>query len=105
MSNSPTQALSVQQLRELVERNEELVIVDVRSPEEYAAGHVEGAVNIPANQLEARSEEWSRETTVVTVCNHGGPRSCGAAEKLREMGFEAAPLEGGTHGWLEAVKR
>ena len=59
-------------LRELVHSGEQVVIVDVRAPEEFAAGHVEGA------------------------------RSCNAAEQLHKMGYgKAAALRGGTCGWLE----
>ena len=89
-------------LRELVASGRKVAIVDVRSAEEFAAGHVDGAVNIPADQLHARAAELPAEASVVTVCNHGGSRSCNAAQQLRELGYaNAAPLRGGTRGWLD----
>ncbi len=91
-----------QTLRERIGSGGNVLIVDVRSAEEFAAGHVEGATNIPADQLDARTNELPKDTTIVTVCNHGGPRSCYAAERLRALGYEKAlPLCGGTHGWVE----
>ena len=81
-------------LRDKLARGEPVVIVDVRSAQEFLAGHVDGAVNIPSEQLSAQ------DATIVTVCNHGGQRSCGAAAELRAMGFEnVSALRGGTHGW------
>ncbi|MFX5960898.1 rhodanese-like domain-containing protein [Acinetobacter baumannii] len=51
--------------------------------------------------MAARSSELPRDATIVTVCNHGGSRSCKAAEELRGLGHNRAlPLRGGTSGWL-----
>lgn len=75
--------------------------MDVRSEAEFAAGTVAGAVNIPLDQLRARSDKVPKDATIVTVCNHGGSRSCGAAEQLRGLGFEnAAALKGGVRGFI-----
>lgn len=89
-----------QQLRELVAQGKKVAIVDVRSAEEFAAGHVEGAINIPASQLADEMHNIPKDAQVVTVCNLGGPRSCNAAAKLKEIGYDnAAPLQGGVIGW------
>jgi len=77
-------------------------IVDVRSPEEFAAGHVDGAVNIPLDALAARAPELPRDALVVTVCAKGGGRSEQAADQLRARGFTAVrSLCGGTEAWLK----
>lgn len=90
-----------QQLRELMRRRAAVTVVDVRSPEEFAASHIDGAINIPADQLPTRVAELDSTQTIVTVCNHGGSRSRTAAERLRALGYdETLPLRGGTHGWL-----
>ena len=78
------------------------VVVDVRSPEEFAAGHVDGAINIPLEELPARAAELPKSQLVVTVCGKGGGRSDRAAEQLRAQGFEQVrPLCGGTHAWQQ----
>ena len=78
------------------------VVVDVRSPEEFAAGHVDGAINIPLDTLAERVSEIPKDARVVTVCGKGGGRSEGAAEQLRALGFRSArPLCGGTQRWLQ----
>lgn len=79
-----------------------LVIVDVRSAEEFAAGHVEGAVNIPLDVLGQRTGEVPRNAPVVTVCGKGGGRSDAAAAQLRALGFSSVrSLCGGTQAWMQ----
>ena len=74
----------------------------MRSPEEFAAGHVEGAVNIPVDALALGVGEIPRDAFVVTACGKGGGRSDRAAEQLRAMGFTSVrPLCGGTQAWLQ----
>ena len=92
--------VDAQQLRALVQSSETVIIVDVRSAEEFAAGTIEGAINVPADQLADRSSAFPNDATVVTVCNHGGARSCGAAEQLRSRGFHrTVALKGGVRGF------
>ena len=77
------------------------VIVDVRSTDEYAQGHIDNAINIPLDTLGTRMAELPRATLIVTVCGHGGGRSEQAAAQLRAGGHRGArSLCGGTHGWL-----
>ena len=63
-------------------------ILDVRSPAEFAAGHVPGAINIPFNQVAARADELSvpHDTLLVVYCGHG-PRAWIAERALRARGF------------------
>jgi MFS family permease len=83
-------------------RGHPLVIVDVRSPAEFASGHVAGAINVPLDTLDARQGELRRDALVVTVCGKGGGRSERAAQRLRTLGFEhVRSLCGGTDAWLQ----
>lgn len=92
--------VDAQTLRNLSASDPSVVVVDVRSAAEFGAGTVPGAIHLPADQLGALAGKLSKDATIVTVCNHGGSRSCGAAEQLRAMGFEnAAALKGGVHGF------
>lgn len=80
-----------------------LVLIDVRSPDEFAAGHVEGAINIPLDTLAERAAELPRGAAVVTVCDKGGGRSERAALELRGRGFPSArSLCGGTQAWAHS---
>jgi len=75
-------------------------VVDVRSPEEYASGHMAGAINIPVDRLLEQARSWPRRQPIVTVCAKGGGRSAQAAQLLRDLGFGRTWwLCGGTLGW------
>jgi phage shock protein E len=76
-------------------------LVDVRTPEEFAAGHMEGAINLPLDTLQARAtaELAPREAPVVLYCR-SGRRSAKAAVLLGELGFtqvhDLGPMPTGT---------
>ena len=72
-------------------------LVDVRTPGEFAAGHVEGAVNIPISELEGRVSEIPEEAPVVVYCLSGG-RSARAARLLESRGYEVHDL-GAMSNW------
>ena len=73
-------------------------VVDLRDHEEFAAGHIPGAINVPEDELEARLEELPKDGPVIVVCAEGR-RSAEAAEQLRERGHEAASVKGGMKAW------
>lgn len=88
--------------RELLERVREglVTVLDVRPPEEYAAGHVPGAVNIPLKDLEAHLHELDPEHEVIAYCR--GPHcilAFDAVARLRNRGLSAYRLEDGFPEW------
>lgn len=81
-----------------------VTVVDVRTREEYALGHVPGAVNIPIDELEGRVSELDpyRKQDLYLICAVGG-RSARATRLLADKGFERPiNVEGGTNGWQSA---
>lgn len=85
---------------ELQERRREVQIIDVRWPNEWEAGRIDGAVHIPQDELDDRLGEIDRDRAVVTVCRSGS-RSAAAAEQLRAEGFRAENLDGGMQAWAD----
>jgi rhodanese-related sulfurtransferase/DNA-binding MarR family transcriptional regulator len=80
-----------------------VTILDVRPNEEYAAGHVPGALNVPLKELEQQLEKLPRDQEVVAYCR--GPYCILAFEavaRLREEGFKARRLEDGFPEWQYA---
>ncbi len=65
----------------LARRQHEVQVLDVRYPNEWEAGHIDGAVHIPVDDLAERVQELDRERPVVTVCR-SGQRSERAAQWL-----------------------
>lgn len=76
------------------------VLLDVRNPDEYVAGHVAGAVLIPLDELAARQDEIPAGDPLYVICAVGG-RSLTAAKALVEAGYRAVSVAGGTNGWIE----
>ncbi len=88
----------------LANRQNDLVVLDVREKDAYDAGHLPGAVFLPRGQLELRVNEAFPDPTVriVTICELGKISTLAAAT-LRSLGFtHAAALDGGMKAWREA---
>lgn len=79
------------------------VLLDVRSPALFAAGHVPGAINLPHRKIiKSRMAEWPEDTLFVTYC--AGPHCNGAARgalRLAELGRPVKIMVGGITGWLD----
>lgn len=77
------------------------MVIDVREPAEYVAGHVPGVVHIPMGQLPGRLDELDRTRPVLVICATGN-RSGVMAEVLAAAGFDAASVTGGTTAWARS---
>lgn len=77
------------------------VFVDVRSAEEYAAGHIPGALNIPLDRLAFSVDDLPERGQIITVCSMGN-RSLRGAERLARLERAALSLRGGTKAWVAA---
>ena len=91
--------------REVLERAKKglVVVLDVRPPEEFSAGHLPGAVNIPIHELEKRLKELPRRKEIIAYCR--GPyclMSYDAVSLLRNKGLKARRLEAGLPEWRAA---
>jgi rhodanese-related sulfurtransferase/DNA-binding transcriptional ArsR family regulator len=87
---------------ELLERARQglVTVLDVRPVEEYAAGHLPGAINIPLSELQQQLDQLNRSQEVVAYCR--GPYcvlAYDAVAKLRERGFRARRLQDGYPEW------
>jgi rhodanese-related sulfurtransferase len=101
---SPVLAIRPGELRDRVAASDGPLLLDVRSPEEYAEGHIPGAVNIPYDALPDRLDEVERwkNRGIVVYCRTG--RRAGIAEEtLVAAGFSKVwDLEGHMTAWREA---
>ncbi len=90
---------------ELLEKAKQdlITVLDVRPQEEFAAGHVQGAINIPLEELEQHLQQFDPNQEIVAYCR--GPHcilAFDAVEKLRDKGFQARRLENGYPEWKVA---
>lgn len=83
---------------DLARRLRAVRVLDVRWQDEWGAGHIDGAVHIPLDELDDRAGDLAGGPWV-TVCRSGS-RSAGAAATLREAGLDADSLEGGLEAWV-----
>lgn len=93
------ETINAAELQKRLQRNE-VVLIDVRPREEYAAGHLPGAISIPLTELEARLDRLPHDRTIVTYCR--GPYCVyadQALEILREHGMHGVRLEDGVNEW------
>ncbi len=74
-------------------------LIDVREAEEYAEGHVPGAVNLPMGVLTSRLDELDRDAPVHVICASGN-RSSAMVDVLSAQGFDAVNVRGGTQAWI-----
>ena len=82
----------------------EAYLLDVREPDEWAAGHAPGATHLPLMDIPARLEEVPRDGDVVVVCRMGG-RSAQAVAYLMQNGYDnVVNLDGGMRDWAAAGK-
>jgi rhodanese-related sulfurtransferase/biotin operon repressor len=84
-------------------RTGEVTVVDVRTPDEFALGHVRGAVNVPLRELKARLAQFDPSQEIVAYCrSHYCVLSYEAVATLRKRGFKVRRLEEGFPEWRAA---
>ena len=101
-TDSGYKTIEVSQFKELI-KDTSYVLVDVRTPEEFAQGHIEGAMNIDvkdAQFIDNAQKTLAPQSKVAVYCR-SGRRSADAAQMLQEQGFKVVNLDGGFLGWEE----
>lgn len=83
------------------ELTEDHLLLDVREPDEWAAGRIPGALHLPMAQLNARQDELPQDRLIVVVCRSGN-RSGMVTNALDQAGYRAENLEGGMQAWHAA---
>lgn len=83
-----------------MEQNPKGVVLDVRTPAEFAEGHIPGAVNLPVDEVKARVEALiaDKSTAIVVYCRSGA-RSATAARTLKALGYTDVADMGGLSNW------
>jgi rhodanese-related sulfurtransferase len=82
---------------------ENAFIVDVRTPQEFASGHFEGAINIPVNEVEGHLEDFKGHQQIVVYCQSGA-RSGKAKSILEAQGYSNV-INGINHSNLNKLKK
>lgn len=84
--------------RELDEKRKSYDIIDVRDREAFLERHIDGAENIPIEELEEHLDHLSKEKNYAVIC-YSGKRSMSASEFLDGQGFQVTNVRGGMNEW------
>src|SRR5436190_9638779 len=91
------------ELKQRLDRGDQLTLVDVREPNEYQINRIPGTVLIPLGEVPRRYAELDKDAEIVVHCKMGG-RSAKAADFLRSVGFKRVlNLKGGILDWIDKV--
>lgn len=90
--------ISASELKEKLEKKEDIFLLDVRTPEEYKNWNIEGSLNIPLQELHQNIDRIPINKEIITICAHG-IRSARAAETLTSIELNAKSIKGGMAAW------
>jgi len=100
-SDSCPVEVSVQQVKEMQEKNVDFLLLDCREPDEFQLASLPGATLIPMSEIAGRADELEtrRGGRIVVHCHHGG-RSLRVVQWLRQQGYhQAQNMSGGIDAW------
>ena len=98
--------ITVQEAKKLMDREDGYVILDVRTEEEYAQGHIPGAILIPDYEIEQKAEEiLTDKNQMILVYCRSGRRSKNAAQALLELGYTDIREFGGIIDWPYEIEQ
>ncbi len=98
--------ITAQEAKELMDREEGYVILDVRTEEEYAQGHIPGAILIPDYEIETKAEDILKDKNqMLLVYCRSGRRSKNAAQVLLNLGYTDIREFGGIIDWPYDIER
>ena len=104
VKSSQETVVSNEKLWEYLKNKEDVFLIDVREPLEFAEFKIQGAVNVPLSDLFSQNilKKIPRYKKIVTICSHGN-RSMVATFALAQNGLEATSLEGGMSRWNQVL--
>jgi len=103
-SQLPIAATPLVSAEDLLDGDVDAVVLDVRSPHEWRAGHVPGAINIPVGEIPSRLGELPTDRPIATICE-GGYRSSLAASLLAQEGADAVNVTGGMAAYRAVTEK
>ena len=94
--------LSVHQLKDMIDRGEELIVLDTRGQDEWDSGHIKGAYHVYVGHLEQRLAEVPRDKPIAVICNVGHRAGLGASILLRARYPQVYNVLGSVKAWVAA---
>ena len=108
LSPTPTQPIQVHidvsaaDAKRMIDTDEDVIILDVRTQEEHESAHIDKAILIPLSEMETRVNDLDREKKIIAYCR-SGVRSRNASMILTKLGFRSVyNMMGGISAWIAA---
>lgn len=94
------------QVKERLDKGDKITVIDVRTPDEYAAGHIPGSLLIPFDEIKVKSDQLPQDknTEIVVYCR-SGRRSAIAAETLISLGYAKIYDLGAVSSWTYGLEK
>jgi phage shock protein E len=93
--------LEPSQVHEMVAQSPRPFLLDVRTPQEYKQGHIQGAELIPLDELTSKLARIPKAREIICICESGS-RSSVAARHLSSLGYKVSNLHGGMSRWIRS---
>lgn len=100
-SNVKYETIDAKKAKEMME-NEVVIILDVRTSNEFNEGHIENAINIDSSQIEKAVDLFEKDQTILVYCRSGN-RSKKAAKQLAKLGYTNVFDFGGINNWSYGI--
>jgi len=95
--------ITAEALKELLDRDPDVTLLDVRETWEYDICRIPGSINIPMSEIAGRIDELDEEESTIVICHHGA-RSLQVAGYMEATGFsKVVNLDDGIAGWARTV--
>ena len=105
-SSSGYRQISMNEAVKMMRDERDYIILDVRRPDEYAEGHIPGAINVPNEEIgNAEISELPRKSQLILVYCRSGRRSKEASEKLVKLGYTNIVEFGGILDWMGEIEK
>lgn len=80
--------ISYKKMEDMLQKNKDAILLDVRSKQEYEEGHLDGSINIPLYEIDKELEKLPDKKSMILIYCASGHRSKQAKEKLEKLGYE-----------------
>lgn len=105
-SSGSYQPITASQVKERLDKGDKITVIDVRTPDEYAAGHIPGSLLIPFDEIKVKSDQLPQDknTEIVVYCR-SGRRSAIAADTLISLGYAKIYDLGAVSSWTYGLEK
>jgi len=97
------ETITAEELKQLLDRDPNVTLLDVREPWEYDICRIPGSINIPMSEIPGRLDELDQDGATIVICHHGA-RSLQVAGYMEATGFDGVVnLDDGIAGWARTI--